>query len=85
MRSLLAAGAGLRTLGPEARAAVMALADQTLVGAEAVERLARAFEEGARVAVATYGGEPRNPALFARGVWRLLDRELSGDEGRGPS
>jgi CTP:molybdopterin cytidylyltransferase MocA len=33
------------------------------------------------VAVATYGGEPRNPALFARGIWPLLEEGLSGDEG----
>ena len=57
------------------------LADQPLVGAEAVGRLVGAFEDGARVAVATYGGEPRNPALFAREVWPLLRREMSGDRG----
>ena len=60
---------------------VVALADQPLVGAEAVERLVGAFEGGARVAVATYGGSPRNPALFAREVLPLLERELSGDTG----
>jgi CTP:molybdopterin cytidylyltransferase MocA len=48
---------------------------------EAVARLVKAFERGARVAVATYGGHLRNPALFAREVWPLLLRELSGDEG----
>lgn len=73
--------AGLRACGPEARAAVVALADQPLVGAEAVERLVGAFERGARVAVATYGGEPRNPVLFSRSVWPLLEREMSGDRG----
>jgi len=73
--------AGLSACGPEARAAVVALADQPLVGAEAVKRLVAAFEEGAQVAVATYGGHPRNPALFVREVWPLLLRELSGDEG----
>ena len=36
---------------------------------------------GAKVAVATYGGERRNPVLFAREVWPLLEAELSGDEG----
>jgi CTP:molybdopterin cytidylyltransferase MocA len=73
--------AGLRSLGPEARAAVVLLADQPLVGAGAVERLVAAFEAGARVAVATYGGRPRNPVLFSREVWPLLMTELSGDEG----
>jgi CTP:molybdopterin cytidylyltransferase MocA len=73
--------AGLRACGPGARAAVVALADQPLVGAAAVERLVGAFEEGAEIAVATYGGRLRNPVLFARGAWPLLERELSGDEG----
>ena len=73
--------AGLRACEQGARAVVVALADQPLVGAEAVERLVGAFEGGARVAVATYGGSPRNPALFAREVLPLLERELSGDTG----
>jgi CTP:molybdopterin cytidylyltransferase MocA len=73
--------AGLQALGPEARAAVVLLADQPLVGAGAVARLVAAFERGARVAVATYDGRPRNPVLFSRGIWPLLVAELSGDEG----
>ena len=73
--------AGLRACGPEARAAVVLLADQPLVGAGAVERLVETFEGGAEVAVAAYDGEPRNPVLFARGIWPLLEEELSGDEG----
>jgi CTP:molybdopterin cytidylyltransferase MocA len=73
--------AGLRACEQGARAVVVALADQPLVGAEAVERLVGAFEGGARVAVATYGGSSRNPALFAREVLPLLERELSGDTG----
>ncbi len=72
---------GLSACGPDVRAAVVALADQPFVGSEAVARLVKAFERGARVAVATYGGHLRNPALFAREVWPLLLRELSGDEG----
>lgn len=72
---------GLSACAPETRAAVVALADQPFVGAGAVERLAGAFERGAEVAVATYGGKPRNPVLFSRGVWPLLERELSGDVG----
>ena len=66
---------GLAACGSEARGAVVLLADQPLVG------LAKAFEAGAEAAVATYGGERRNPVLFARGVWPLLEGELSGDEG----
>ena len=76
--------AGLRALGPDVRAAVVLLADQPLVGAGAVERLVEAFEEGAKVAVATYGGRPRNPVLFSREVWPVLEMELSGDEGARP-
>lgn len=72
---------GLAACLPGARAAVVLLADQPLVGAQAVARLVKAFEEGADVAVATYGGRRRNPALFAREVWPMLDVELSGDEG----
>ena len=72
---------GLRACSPEARAAVVALADQPLVGAGAVGRLVEAFEGGARVAVATYAGKQRNPALFSREVWPLLEREMSGDRG----
>jgi CTP:molybdopterin cytidylyltransferase MocA len=75
---------GLRALGPDARAAVVLLADQPLVGAGAVERLVAAFERGAKVAVATYRGRPRNPVLFSREVWPLLEAELSGDEGARP-
>ncbi|MCA1738550.1 MAG: nucleotidyltransferase family protein [Actinobacteria bacterium] len=73
--------AGLRACGPEARAAVVLLADQPLVGAEAVGRLVETFENGAEVVVASYGGKPRNPVLFAREVWPLLQREISGDMG----
>lgn len=73
--------AGLLALGPEVRAAVVLLADQPLVGSGAVERLVAAFEGGARVAVATYDGKRRNPVLFSREVWPVLEAELSGDEG----
>lgn len=72
---------GLAACAPFARAAVFALADQPLVGAEAVGRLVRAFESGAEAAVATYGGEQRNPALLARRLWPALMGALSGDAG----
>ena len=71
--------AGLRACDGEA--AVVLLGDQPLVGAEVVGRLVAAFAEGARVAVATYGGKRRNPVLFSREVWPLLTAELAGDEG----
>jgi CTP:molybdopterin cytidylyltransferase MocA len=73
--------AGLRACGAETRAAVVLLGDQPLVGAGAVDRLVAAFAEGAKVAVATYGGKRRNPVLFSREVWPLLEAELAGDEG----
>ena len=73
--------AGLAAAKSEARAAVFLLADQPLVGSEAVVRLVDAFERGADVAVATYEGSPRNPVLFSRAVWPRVERELSGDEG----
>ena len=73
--------AGLNACSPNARAAVVVLGDQPLVGAGAVGRLVGAFRGGARAAVATYDGEPRNPALFARDLWPLLEREMSGDRG----
>ncbi len=73
--------AGLRAMGRDVRAAVVLLADQPLVRAGAVERLVAAFEGGAGVAVATYGGKRRNPVLFSRRVWPDLISELSGDEG----
>jgi len=71
--------AGLRASG--GRAAVVMLGDQPYVGAEAVARLVAAFAEGAKVAVATYGGKRRNPVLFSREIWPLLEAELAGDEG----
>ncbi|CAN5769307.1 nucleotidyltransferase family protein [soil metagenome] len=73
--------AGLAATGAKVRAWVVLLADQPLVGSEAVAKLAAAFESGVEVAVATYRGAPRNPVLFARKVWPLLEEELSGDEG----
>jgi CTP:molybdopterin cytidylyltransferase MocA len=73
--------AGLRACGEGMRAAVVLLGDQPFIGAEAVERLVAAFEVGAEIAVATYGGKRRNPVLFSREMWPLLDAELAGDEG----
>jgi len=74
--------AGLRACDGEA--AVVLLGDQPLIGAGAVERLVAAFAGGARIAVATYGGKWRNPVLFSREVWPLLETELAGDEGARP-
>ena len=56
--------AGLATVPDECEAAVVALVDQPLVGAAAVRRLIAAYQGGASVAVAAYGGQPRNPVLL---------------------
>jgi len=62
-------------------AVVVALADQPLVGAEAVARLIAAYHDGATVAVATYGGQPRNPVLLAREHWAEVIATATGDQG----
>jgi CTP:molybdopterin cytidylyltransferase MocA len=68
-------------VGPEVGAAVVALADQPLVGAEAVGRLIAAYQAGAGVAVAAYGGKPRNPVLLAREHWPEVVAAATGDQG----
>ena len=67
--------------GPEVGAAVVALADQPLVGAEAVSRLIVAYQAGASVAVAAYDGRPRNPVLLAREHWPEVIAMATGDQG----
>ena len=75
---------GLSALPDDVPAVVVALADQPLVGAESVTRLAAAWRAGAVAAVATYGGRPRNPVLLARSVWPDVVAQLAGDTGAGP-
>jgi nicotine blue oxidoreductase len=62
-------------------AVVVALADQPLVGAEAVARLIAAHRDGASVAVAAYDGQPRNPVLLAREHWPEVIETATGDQG----
>ena len=78
-RSLQAA---LGALEPWAQVGAVAvgLADQPLVGPDAYRRLAGAYRDGARLAMATYHGQRRNPVLLARTMWAQA-RELDGDEG----
>lgn len=78
-RSLRAA---LEALEPWAQVGAVAvgLADQPLIGADAYRRLAGAYGEGARVAVATYHGQRRNPVVLGRAMWPQA-RRLDGDEG----
>jgi CTP:molybdopterin cytidylyltransferase MocA len=76
---------GLRALASaDAGAAVIALADQPLVGAEAVRRLIAAYSGGATVAVAAYDGKPRNPVLIARVHWPAVIELATGDAGARP-
>ena len=67
-----------------AGAAVIALADQPLVGPEAVRRLILAYQNGASVAVAAYHGQPRNPVLIAREHWPAVLALATGDTGARP-
>lgn len=74
--------AALLALTPgDAGAAVVALADQPLVGAEAVVRLIAAYRAGAGLAVAAYQGRPRNPVLLAREHWPEVIATAAGDQG----
>jgi nicotine blue oxidoreductase len=75
---------GLRSLPDTARAVVVALVDQPLIQAEAVHRLIEALEGGASVAVATYGGKPRNPVLIAREHLAEVAGSAMGDVGARP-
>jgi len=73
--------AGLTALPDTVAAAVIALADQPLVGPESVRRLIAAYHEGASVAVAAYDGRPRNPVLIARPYWPEVIETSVGDTG----
>jgi nicotine blue oxidoreductase len=69
------------TLAVDVGAVVVALADQPLVGTDAVERLIAAYRGGAGVAVASYDGKPRNPVLLAREHWPEVIAAATGDQG----
>jgi CTP:molybdopterin cytidylyltransferase MocA len=73
--------AALQALPADVAAVVVALADQPLVGAEAVARLIAAYRAGAAVAVAAYDGRPRNPVLLAREHWPEVIATATGDQG----
>ena len=73
--------AGLATAPDGCAAVVVALVDQPLVGATAVRRLIAAFHAGASVAVAAYGGQPRNPVLLGREHWAEVTALAAGDAG----
>ncbi|HEX6469285.1 MAG TPA: nucleotidyltransferase family protein [Streptosporangiaceae bacterium] len=73
--------AGLAALPPGCPAVVIALVDQPLVTADAVRRLVEAYRRGAGVAVATYGGRPRNPVLIAARHFAAVGESAVGDAG----
>ena len=75
---------GLAAVPADCTAAVLALADQPLVGAEAVRRLIAAHSAGASLVVACYGGQPRNPVLIGREHWSEVARMATGDTGARP-
>jgi CTP:molybdopterin cytidylyltransferase MocA len=79
--SLRAALEALGDTAPDVGAVVVALADQPLVGPEAVVRLIAAYRDGASVVVAAYGGQPRNPVLLAREHWPEVIATAAGDQG----
>jgi CTP:molybdopterin cytidylyltransferase MocA len=73
---------GLRALeDSDVGAAVVALADQPLVGAQSVRRLIGAYRDGAAVAVAGYAGKARNPVLIRREHWPEVIELATGDTG----
>lgn len=76
--------AGLEAVSAGCAAAVLALADQPLVGPEAVRRLIAAHAAGASVAVACYAGQPRNPVLISRAYFAEVADLAAGDTGARP-
>jgi nicotine blue oxidoreductase len=82
MGSSLAVGLG--AVPDDCTAAVVALADQPLIGPEAVRRLLTAHAAGASVAVACYDGRRRNPVLISREHWPEVIALASGDVGARP-
>jgi len=74
--------AGLQALEDRSLpACVVALVDQPDITAAAVQRLVRAWEQGAEAAVATYAGAPRNPVLLGSATWAGVASLSVGDVG----
>jgi len=76
--------AGLRALPGDCTAAVIALVDQPLIGADVVRRLLSAHRAGSELAVAAYRGRARNPVLLGRGHWAGVLAAANGDTGARP-
>jgi nicotine blue oxidoreductase len=76
---------GLAAPPAEAEALIVHLVDQPRIGPEVVARLIAAHAAGAVVAVATYGGQRRNPVLLARSSWAEASALAEGkDQGARP-
>jgi nicotine blue oxidoreductase len=75
---------GLSALPPGLPAVVVALVDQPLISPEAVCRLLEARRSGAGIAVATYGGRPRNPVLISAEYFEEVAEHAIGDVGARP-
>ena len=73
--------AGLASLPEDARAVVVALVDQPLIGPAVVQRLIDAREAGAQIAIATYNGRRGNPVLLPRELWPDVAATAHGDVG----
>ncbi len=73
--------AGLAAMPTEADAAVVALVDMPLVGAEAVRRVSQAWRDRATLAVATYAGRRSHPVLLGRDHWAGVSVLAVGDGG----
>ncbi|MET9291406.1 nucleotidyltransferase family protein [Streptomyces sp. NPDC003077] len=73
---------GLASLaGTGAGAVVVCLVDQPGIGAVAVARLVAAYEQGADLAAATYGGRRGHPVLFGADRWADVAASAEGDRG----
>jgi CTP:molybdopterin cytidylyltransferase MocA len=80
MASSLHAGLAALTARGETAAVIMVV-DTPGIGPEVVRRLLAARTAGATAAVATYGGQPRNPMLIARQHWDEVIALTTGDVG----
>ena len=72
---------GIGAVGEASGAVLVMLVDTPGLGPEVVRRVLSAYRDGAAVAVATYGGRPRNPALLVREHWPEAARLAVGDVG----
>jgi CTP:molybdopterin cytidylyltransferase MocA len=65
----------------QAPAAVVLLVDQPSVGVATIRRLVQAWHDGARAAVASYNGQPRNPVVLDASTFAEVSTSAEGDVG----